>query len=64
MSDPPLIVLDVNEMLLDLETMASTFERVFGDKSAMRLWFSNLILYSAALARAGRYAPFRRPLRI
>jgi hypothetical protein len=33
----PLIVFDVNETLLDLETMEPTFERIFGDKSAMRL---------------------------
>jgi 2-haloacid dehalogenase len=58
MSDLPLIVFDVNETLLDLETMAPTFERIFADKSAMRLWFSNLILYSAALTVAGRYVPF------
>jgi 2-haloacid dehalogenase len=58
MSDPPFIVFDVNETLLDLETMAPTFERIFGDKSAMRLWFTNLILYSAALTVAGQYAPF------
>jgi 2-haloacid dehalogenase len=58
MSDPPLIVFDVNETHLDLETMAPTFERIFDDKSAMRLWFSNLILYSAALTLAGHYAPF------
>jgi hypothetical protein len=31
-----LIVFDVNETLLDLETMEPTFERIFGDKSAMR----------------------------
>ena len=37
----PLIVFDVNETLLDLETMEPTFERIFGDKSAMRLWFAN-----------------------
>jgi 2-haloacid dehalogenase len=54
----PLTVFDVNETLLDLETMAPTFERIFGDKSAMRLWFSNLILYSGALTVAGRYVPF------
>ena len=54
----PLIVFDVNETLLDLETMAPTFERIFDDKSAMRLWFSNLILYSAALTVAGQYVPF------
>jgi hypothetical protein len=44
MSDPPVIVFDVNETLLDFETMAPTFERLFDDKSALRLWFSNLIL--------------------
>lgn len=54
----PLIVFDVNETLLDLETMAPTFERIFDDKAAMRLWFSNLILYSAALTVAGQYVPF------
>ncbi len=54
----PLIVFDVNETLLDLETMESTFERIFGERSAMRLWFANLILYSAALIVAGRYVPF------
>jgi 2-haloacid dehalogenase len=54
----PLIVFDVNETLLDLETMEPTFQRIFGDESAMRLWFANLILYSAALTVAGRYVPF------
>ncbi len=54
----PLIVFDVNETLLDLETMQPTFERIFGDKSAMRLWFADLILYSAALTVAGVYVPF------
>lgn len=58
MSDLPLIVFDVNETLLDLETMAPTFERIFEDKSAMRLWFANLILYSAALTVARHYVPF------
>jgi 2-haloacid dehalogenase len=54
----PLIVFDVNETLLDLATMEPTFQRIFGDKSAMRLWFANLILYSAALTLAGVYVPF------
>ena len=54
----PLIVFDVNETLLDLETMEPTFQRIFGDKGAMRLWFANLILYSAALTVAGCYVPF------
>jgi 2-haloacid dehalogenase len=58
MADLPLIVFDVNETLLDLRTMEPTFQRIFGDKSAMRLWFANLILYSAALTVAGVYVPF------
>src|SRR5271166_4429822 len=58
MSGLPLIVFDVNETLLDLETMEPTFERIFGDKKAMRLWFANFIMYSAALTVAGCYVPF------
>jgi 2-haloacid dehalogenase len=58
LADLPLIVFDVNETLLDLGTMEPTFQRIFGDKSAMRLWFANLILYSAALTVAGVYVPF------
>ena len=58
MAKLPLIVFDVNETLLDLETMEPTFARIFDDKNAMRLWFANLILYSAALTVAGCYVPF------
>ncbi|HEY3858502.1 MAG TPA: haloacid dehalogenase type II [Gammaproteobacteria bacterium] len=58
MSNRPLIVFDVNETLLDLGTLEPTFERIFGDKTAMRLWFANLIMYSAALTVAGCYVPF------
>jgi 2-haloacid dehalogenase len=54
----PLIVFDVNETLLDLRTMEPIFERIFSEKGAMRLWFANLILYSAALTVAGVYVPF------
>jgi 2-haloacid dehalogenase len=58
MVTPPLIVFDVNETLLDLETVAPTFERIFNDRSAMRLWFANFIMYSTALTVAGHYVPF------
>src|SRR6201981_3730080 len=54
----PLIVFDVNEALLDLGTMEPTFQRIFGEKSAMRLWFANFIMYSAAQTVAGCYVPF------
>ena len=58
MAKLPLIVFDVNETLLDLETMEPTFERIFGEQNAMRLWFANFIMYSAALTVAGCYVPF------
>ena len=58
MATRPLIVFDVNETLLDLQTMEPTFERIFGDKRGMRLWFAEMILYSAALTVAGCYVPF------
>jgi 2-haloacid dehalogenase len=58
MPDRPLIVFDVNETLLDLETIRPTFDRIFGDPAAMRLWFAHLITYSEALALADVYVPF------
>jgi 2-haloacid dehalogenase len=58
MSSRPVIVFDVNETLLDLETIRPTFERIFGDPAAMRLWFAGLITYSEALTLAGAYVPF------
>jgi 2-haloacid dehalogenase len=57
-SQLPLIVFDVNETLLDLQTMEPTFERIFGERSAMRLWFANLVMYSVVLTIADSYVPF------
>jgi 2-haloacid dehalogenase len=54
----PLLVFDVNETLLDLEVMSPIFQRIFCEKSAMREWFANLILYSEALTLAKSYVPF------
>ena len=58
MPDRPIIIFDVNETLLDLETIRPTFDRIFDDPAAMRLWFANLITYSEALTLAGVYVPF------
>jgi 2-haloacid dehalogenase len=54
----PLIVFDVNDTLLDSETMEPIFQRIFGERNAMRLWFANFIMYSTALTVAGCYVPF------
>jgi 2-haloacid dehalogenase len=58
MASLPLIVFDVNETLLDLDTMVPIFERIFHDPVAMRLWFDNLIMYSEALTLANQYVAF------
>jgi 2-haloacid dehalogenase len=57
-SRQPIIVFDVNETLLDLDTLSPTFDRIFSDPDAMRLWFADLIAYSEALTLAGVYVPF------
>ncbi len=58
MTTKPLLIFDVNETLLDVEVLTPHFERIFGDGSAMRQWFAQLILYSLALTLAGDYVPF------
>jgi 2-haloacid dehalogenase len=58
MPERPIVVFDVNETLLDLDSMNPIFERIFNDPAAMRLWFADLILYSEALTLAGVYVPF------
>jgi 2-haloacid dehalogenase len=58
MPDRPIIVFDVNETLLDLDALHPTFDRIFSDRAAMRLWFANLITYSEALTLSGVYVPF------
>jgi 2-haloacid dehalogenase len=54
----PIIVFDVNETLLNLDALRPTFDRIFNDPAAMRLWFANLITYSEAFTLAGAYVPF------
>jgi hypothetical protein len=56
--DRPIIVFDVNETLLNLGSLQPTFDRIFSDPAALRLWFANLITYSEALTLNGVYVPF------
>jgi 2-haloacid dehalogenase len=58
MPKQPIIVFDVNETLLDLDTLHPVLDRIFEDPAALRLWFANLITYSEALTLAGVYVPF------
>jgi 2-haloacid dehalogenase len=57
-SVPSIIVFDVNETLVDIESIAPFFERVFGNAKVVREWFNQLILYSDAITLAGYYQTF------
>jgi 2-haloacid dehalogenase len=50
---PSVLVFDVNETLIAIESMAPLFERVFGDPQAMREWFNQLVMYSMAATLSG-----------
>jgi hypothetical protein len=41
---PSVLIFDVNETLIDFESMHPLFERIFGDKRAMREWLGHLIM--------------------
>ena len=53
-----ILVFDVNETLLDIETLAPLFKRLFGHERILREWFAQLILYSQAMTLSGLYTPF------
>ena len=57
-SKPSVIVFDVNETLLDIETLEPLFVRLFGDGRTMRDWYAQLVLNSEALTLAGSYSLF------
>jgi 2-haloacid dehalogenase len=55
---PSVCVFDVNETLIDIEFIAPLFQRLFGDRKALREWFGQLILYSEAITLSGSYTAF------
>lgn len=55
---PRVIVFDVIETMLDTSALEPHFERVFGEKSVLREWFSQLLLYSEVATIAGPYFDF------
>lgn len=55
---PSIIVFDVNETLLDIDTLAPLFARLFGDDKILREWFAQLVLYSQTMILSGLYTPF------
>jgi 2-haloacid dehalogenase len=55
---PSVLIFDVNETLIDFESMHPLFERVFGDKHALREWLGHLIMYSMTLTLSGLYKDY------
>lgn len=58
MPTPSVLVFDVNETLIDIDSMAPLFAEVFGDERVLREWFAQLIMYSMGITLAGTYLPF------
>jgi 2-haloacid dehalogenase len=55
---PSVLIFDVNETLIDFESMHPLFERIFGDKRVMREWLSQLIMYSMTITLSGLYKDY------
>ena len=55
---PKVLVFDVNETLLDIDSLEPLFSRLFGDNHMVREWFAQLVLYSQAVTLAVRYATY------
>lgn len=55
---PSVLVFDVNETLVDIDSLSPLFERVFGDSTVMREWFGQLVTYSMTVTLSGCYVDF------
>lgn len=52
MTTPAVLVFDVNETLIDIESLAPLFADLFGDERMLREWFAQLIMYSIGITLA------------
>lgn len=55
---PSVLVFDVNETLIDIDSLAPLFEEIFGDPRIVREWFSQLVLYSMTTTLSDCYVDF------
>ncbi|HZW71729.1 MAG TPA: haloacid dehalogenase type II [Hanamia sp.] len=55
---PVLLIFDVNETLIDYESLNPLFARLFGDKRVMREWLGYLEMYSMTLKLSGYYKDY------
>jgi 2-haloalkanoic acid dehalogenase type II len=56
--EPSVLVFDVNETLIDVESMNPLFVRLFDDKRVLREWFGHLVTYSMTVTLSGLYEPY------
>ncbi len=57
-AEPSVLVFDVNETLLDIESLAPLFEELFGERRVLREWFAQLVMYSMTVTLADSYVTF------
>jgi 2-haloacid dehalogenase len=55
---PSVLVFDVNETLIDIESMAPLFTRIFGDSRVLREWFADVVMYSMTITLSDCYVDF------
>ena len=54
----PILVFDVNETLLDVQTLRPLFESIFGNGAVLNEWFSRTLLYTQTVTQTGTYVDF------
>jgi 2-haloacid dehalogenase len=55
---PSVLVFDVNETLVDIESIAPLFGELFGDERVLHEWFGQLVMYSMTATLAECYVDF------
>lgn len=58
MPTPSVLVFDVNETLVDIESLAPLFAEKFGDERVLREWFAQLVMYSMTATLTENYVDF------
>jgi 2-haloacid dehalogenase len=52
------LVFDVNETLIDIDSIAPLFGELFGDRRVLREWFGQLVMYSMTATLSEHYVDF------
>jgi 2-haloacid dehalogenase len=55
---PSVLVFDVNETLIDIDSIAPLFGQLFGDQRVLREWFGQLVMYSMTTTLSECYVDF------